>query len=393
MKIFTHKTIWLLFIIITLGLSANAQDSIIKRDGSELKVKITEISDTELKYQKTGLSVLFSLSLDNVLLVTFENGERMIFENNKNSLLNNKKLLSAGTRVPLQMNETISSDSKFGRKVNAGEIITMTVQADVTDIDGYVLIKQGTLLNATVTKSVNRKAAGTKGKIGFNVDFVKAYDGQSVPLSLKYDSEGENRTAVAVAAAVVVAAPLLLIKGKAAIIESGTVFHALVVGDKNIKTNSKIDVIEKNQSSIYNDVDLSSKNEISSIKADEFISENMKPGMYYNGNYCLIDKEISITDVMIKCLNETGRAYNKFTVNKSQLIFHETTHEWKITTELTNNEDHSLKSKSPGLYYNGAFCKILEVMPDDYVKIKYLNETGRAYYKKVVLRSELVEVK
>ncbi len=41
-------------------------------------------------------------------------------------------------------------------------------------------------------------------------------------------------TAVAVGTAVVVAAPLLLIKGKPAIIQAGTVFQALVVGDKKI---------------------------------------------------------------------------------------------------------------------------------------------------------------
>jgi len=60
-----------------------AQDSVIKRDGTEMKVKITDISDTELKYKKQGLSVSFSLDINEVLLVTFENGERMTFENIK----------------------------------------------------------------------------------------------------------------------------------------------------------------------------------------------------------------------------------------------------------------------------------------------------------------------
>ena len=234
MKSFTIKFIGLFTLFFALSFTSFAQDSIIKKDGSELNVKITEISDTEIKYQKNGLSVSFSLSLKDVLLVTFENGERMTFESNKSSLSDNKKVISSGTRVPLKMNQTISSDSKFGRRVNSGELITMTVQADVTDIDGNVLIKQGTLVNATVTKSVKRKAAGTKGKLGFSVDFVKAADGQSVPVSLKYDSEGKSRTGAAIAAGALVAAPLLLIKGKAAVIEAGTVFDALVVGDKKI---------------------------------------------------------------------------------------------------------------------------------------------------------------
>ena len=56
-----------------------------------------------------------------------------------------------------------------------------------------------------------------------------------MPVNLKYDYAGKSKTAVAVGTAVAVAAPLLLIKGKPAIIEAGTVFNALVVGDKKIK--------------------------------------------------------------------------------------------------------------------------------------------------------------
>lgn len=212
-----------------------AQDSVIKRDGTEMKVKITDISDTELKYKKQGLSVSFSLNINEVLLVTFENGERMTFENIKSKSNDSSKLITAGTRIPLVMTESISSDRKGGRKVNTGEVITLRVQSDVSDIDGNVLIKQGTLVNGTVTNAVKRKAAGTKGKLSFNVTFVKAVDGQSIPVDLKYEFAGKSKTGVAVGAAVVLAAPLLLIKGKPAVVKAGTVFNALVVGDKKIK--------------------------------------------------------------------------------------------------------------------------------------------------------------
>ena len=158
----------------------------------------------------------------------------MTFENAKKSSREDVMIV-AGTRIPVVMSETISSDKKGGRKVNTGEVISLTVQADVTDIDGYVLVKQGTLVNGTVTQAEKRKAAGTKGKLAFSVDFITAVDGQSVPVNLKYNFAGKSKTAVAVGTAVVVAAPLLLIKGKPAVIRAGTVFQALVVGDKKIK--------------------------------------------------------------------------------------------------------------------------------------------------------------
>ena len=136
----------ILFIAFMLfGFYANAQDQIIKKDGSELNVQITEISDTTLKYKKEGLSVAFSLDLSEVLLVTFENGERMTFSDVKSSKKEDEMvLLSAGTRVPVVLTETISSDKKGGRKVETGEVIALRVQMDITDIDGNVLIKQDT---------------------------------------------------------------------------------------------------------------------------------------------------------------------------------------------------------------------------------------------------------
>ena len=167
------------------------------------------------------------------MLSDFENGETT-FENTKNTVLEKVTVITDGTIIPLKMNETISSDKRFGRRVNVGEIITLTVQADVTNSDGYILVKQGTKVGATITKSVRRKAAGTKGKLAFDTDIVKATDGQSIPIKLNYDSEGKSRTGAALAAGAVVALPLVLIKGKAAVIEAGSVFNALVVGDKKI---------------------------------------------------------------------------------------------------------------------------------------------------------------
>ena len=220
-----------------IGFLCFGQDQIIKKDGSELNVKITEISETILKYQKKGLSLAFSIDLSDVLLVTFAKGERMTFNVEVSKKADETILLSAGTRIPVIMTETISSDKKGGRKVETGEVISLKVQTDVTDIDGNILVKQGTLVNGTITQSVKRKAAGTKGKLSFSVDYISAADGQSVPVNLKYDFAGKSKAAVAIATGAVVAAPLLLIKGKPAIIKEGQVFNALVVGDKKIKIN------------------------------------------------------------------------------------------------------------------------------------------------------------
>ena len=235
------KNLLLITILLCFAFKGFSQDILLKRSGDQLKVKVTEVADEYIKYKKKGFEngPDFKMSTSDIFMLTFENGEKMMFEqsssNNKKAEEKNFAILSGGTKVPLRMNETISSDKKGGRKVEIGEVISLRVQTDVTDIDGNVLVKQGTLVNGTITNSVKRKAAGTKGKLSFSVDFIKSSDGQSVPVNLKYDFAGKSKTGVAVAAGAVVAAPLLLIKGKPAIIKEGQVFNALVVGDKKIK--------------------------------------------------------------------------------------------------------------------------------------------------------------
>ena len=60
-------------------------------------------------------------------------------------------------------------------------------------------------------------------------------------------------------------------------------------------------------------------------------------GIYYDGKLCFIDQEMSILDVKIKCPNETGRAYDKYTVNKSDLVFHNVSIDWEIVKNPKNN--------------------------------------------------------
>ena len=226
-----------LLLLLSIGMlyTAQAQDIIIKKDGSELDVKITDITEDALKYNKAGLSVSFTLNLSDVLLVTFENGERMTFDVSNKSSNSDAYVIPAGTRVPVAMTETISSDKKGGRKVTTGELVTLEVVQDVTDINGNILFAQGTQVNGRVTNAAKRKAAGTKGKLSIAVTEIKAVDGTSIPVDMKYEYTGKSKTAVAVGAAVLVAAPLLLIKGKPAIITAGTRFEALTLGDKKIK--------------------------------------------------------------------------------------------------------------------------------------------------------------
>tara|TARA_B110000091_G_scaffold203438_1_gene236927 strand:- start:517 stop:1128 length:612 start_codon:yes stop_codon:yes gene_type:complete len=66
----------------------------------------------------------------------------------------------------------------------------------------------------------------------------------------------------------------------------------------------------------------------------------------------------------------------------------------EVTEEVINTPEPIVVKEiklNPGLYYNGVKCKIIEKSKDQ-VRIKYLNETGRAFDKKWVNNTELITV-
>ena len=67
----------------------------------------------------------------------------------------------------------------------------------------------------------------------------------------------------------------------------------------------------------------------------------------------------------------------------------------EVTEEVINKVEPTLiieeTPKAPGFYYKGIKCKIIGESTDQ-IRIKYLNETGRAFDKKWINKTELVEV-
>tara|TARA_B100000989_G_scaffold169072_1_gene126521 strand:+ start:716 stop:1420 length:705 start_codon:yes stop_codon:yes gene_type:complete len=214
----------------------SAQDILFKKSGEEIEVKITEVADDYLKYKKKDFEngPDFKISVSDVFMVKFENGEKLLFD----KPIENKDVFGTilgGTSILVTINETISSDKKFGRPVTLGEVIKLSVQNDVLDTKGNILVKSGTPVIASITEVRKRKAAGTKGKLSFKVNSITAVDNQPIPVNLTFKFEGKSKVGVAVGAAAVVAAPLLLLKGKAAVVEQGSVFEATVISNREIK--------------------------------------------------------------------------------------------------------------------------------------------------------------
>jgi hypothetical protein len=226
------KTFLLTLITLLVFGIVQSQDLVIKKTGEELKVKITEISDTQLKYEKPGLTIAFTIPLVDVLMVTFKNGEKFIPQvSDKSATKTNKVKISAGTPIILISNETLSS-----KTTKVGTTFQMGVKDDIFGDDGKTVVATaGTQVIGTITKSEKNGALGKKGSISFSVDYIKAVDGQRIPVNLNVNDEGKSRGAGVVVAAVLVAAPLLLLKGQAATIQAGTQYKAYTSTDREIE--------------------------------------------------------------------------------------------------------------------------------------------------------------
>jgi len=75
------KAFIFLMLIIGFGIITNAQDIILKKDGSEIKAKVLEITDQQIKYKDFDFQSgpIRNINISEVFLVTYENGQREVF--------------------------------------------------------------------------------------------------------------------------------------------------------------------------------------------------------------------------------------------------------------------------------------------------------------------------
>lgn len=136
------------------------------------------------------------------------------------------------TPVRIKLTRTISSkDAKVGDKVD------FEVIEDIR-IKDVLVVKQGAMAIATVTKAQPKRRLGRSGKLDINIDYVQLADGGKVPLRATKGGSGGTRTTAMTGAMVAAgilffpAAPLFLfMKGKNITIPQGTEVTAYVAAD------------------------------------------------------------------------------------------------------------------------------------------------------------------
>ena len=138
--------------------------------------------------------------------------------------------IPAGTVVYGQLDERVTSRKK---ETSEGDLVNAHVWKDVV-VNGRTVVRAGEPMIVRVSRVKKSNFAGIKGKLELEAVSVQLSDGTEIPLSGGYDKSGKGKKALAISLAALVAWPLIFIKGKQAVLDTGTVF------DANVRANVQL---------------------------------------------------------------------------------------------------------------------------------------------------------
>lgn len=106
-----------------------------------------------------------------------------------------------------------------------GKIVRAHVWKDVV-VNGFTVIKAGAPMVGRVSRVTKPKIAGRGGKLEVAAVTATAVDGTQISLEGGYDNSGHSRVVSTAVMAGLLLWPLIFIKGKAAVLNPGTLFDA-----------------------------------------------------------------------------------------------------------------------------------------------------------------------
>lgn len=120
-------------ILTSICLSANAQDMIVKKDGSVIQAKVEKIDFNEVEYKKwtnkSGPS--YVISKDDILAINYENGEKETFTTKSDMTQDNNNLIaSSESSVSFTPSDNLSPSE---------------LEARINSINPYTLFRKGSI--------------------------------------------------------------------------------------------------------------------------------------------------------------------------------------------------------------------------------------------------------
>lgn len=133
-----------------------------------------------------------------------------------------------GTVIRLALMEALNSATN---DVNDAVHFETVDEVKVGDV---VVIPKGSAGVGHVSDVEKKKRLGRGGKLNFDVDYVKAFDGSNLRLRASSSAKGKDKTGTVVATTLLVSPLFLLMHGKDVKVPKGTQFTAYIDGDREV---------------------------------------------------------------------------------------------------------------------------------------------------------------
>ena len=230
----------ILLFLLLISSTLSAQDIITLKNGEEIKAKVTAVNPNDIQYRKFNDNdgPLYTKYKSEVFMIKYANGSKDVFSNASSSNSTNasfdpntQRELKSGTQFTIELAWDLNS-----KYVQAGQAVEFKVVGDVV-IDNKTVIAGGTSLQGIVVNSEKAKGLGKEDKLDIQLNNVKAIDGQTVQLSGYLSKAGENKTTETVVIGALLFWPVLLAKGKEAIVDAGSKFSATVSQTVVVRVN------------------------------------------------------------------------------------------------------------------------------------------------------------
>jgi hypothetical protein len=143
--------------------------------------------------------------------------------------------LPEGTTIYGELDQTVTSKKK---KFSEGDIVRARVWRNVV-VRGNTVVSAGAPMMVRISRLKKAKVAGIKGDLELEAISTRTSDGTTVLLDGGYDKSGKGRKTLSITLGLLVAWPLIFIKGKQAELTPGTIFDATVQSDFEVYIEGK----------------------------------------------------------------------------------------------------------------------------------------------------------
>ena len=138
-------------------------------------------------------------------------------------------VLRDGTEINLRLLESVSSAT-----ARVDDRVAFEAVEDVL-VDEVIVIKKGARGSGRVTEAKPKKSFGRSGKLDFSIDYVRAVDGQNIPLRYTRVEKADDNYGKAGVVAILVGPFAFFVRGKDVEVRSGREFSIYIHRDRTIK--------------------------------------------------------------------------------------------------------------------------------------------------------------